>query len=567
MIRRTLLIFVAIALMLGAPLAIRPSTGLAQADAATCADSEESALLQLINDYRAQNGLPALAFSQTLSVASDRHSRDMATNNIFSHTGSDGSSYVDRVTAAGYPDPATTAENIFGGSESAAGAIDWWKNSPPHNATMLNPNAKAVGIARVNNPNSQWRWYWTTVYGGTVDGAACTGDAAAVTVQSASAPTATATLSAPTATATVAAPTGDTQPTATEDSRATGHDLTDVAPTATQAGPISNAPAAPEQPTQTPTQVAPAAPEQPTQTPTQTVQAVAVEPTATAAETTAAVVDQPSATATLAQTQPTDIPAATATQAAAQPTATTGAPAASSCPSGEELAFIQAVNSYRAQNGLPPMSVSASLTTAARAQAQDMAANNLTSDVGSDGSTWVTRVTAAGYPNPLGTGDLFAFGSESGQTTFDSLKSGGSLDGMVLNPNNVAIGVARGDNPNSPFKHYWMVIIGNAADPATCAAPAAATTPSETPTATPTTESVAPTEAAAPAPTENTGTQDATNGNTQGTGGADTDGDGLTDDVEAQAGTSPEVSDSDGDGVSDGDEVFNGTDPLDPNSF
>lgn len=44
----------------------------------------------------------------------------------------------------------------------------------------------------------------------------------------------------------------------------------------------------------------------------------------------------------------------------------------------------------------------------------------------------------------------------------------------------------------------------------------------------------------------------------------DTDGDGLTDVIEADLGTDPELSDSDADGYSDGDEHQAGSDPTDP---
>src|SRR3712207_6412476 len=50
-----------------------------------CADGEEQAFLALINAYRAQNGLGALAMSQTLGTAAEHHSLDMANNNYFSH--------------------------------------------------------------------------------------------------------------------------------------------------------------------------------------------------------------------------------------------------------------------------------------------------------------------------------------------------------------------------------------------------------------------------------------------------------------------------------------------------
>ncbi|MFO0573907.1 MAG: hypothetical protein U1A78_07920 [Polyangia bacterium] len=44
--------------------------------------------------------------------------------------------------------------------------------------------------------------------------------------------------------------------------------------------------------------------------------------------------------------------------------------------------------------------------------------------------------------------------------------------------------------------------------------------------------------------------------------GVDSDGDGLTDDLECQAGSDPTKADTDGDGISDGQEIQLGTDPT-----
>ena len=58
---------------------------------------------------------------------------------------------------------------------------------------------------------------------------------------------------------------------------------------------------------------------------------------------------------------------------------------------------INAVNAYRAQNGLPAYTVNELLTKAATAHANDMACNKLFAHDGSDGSTPTSRVAASGY--------------------------------------------------------------------------------------------------------------------------------------------------------------------------
>ena len=58
---------------------------------------------------------------------------------------------------------------------------------------------------------------------------------------------------------------------------------------------------------------------------------------------------------------------------------------------------INALNAYRAQNGLPAYIVNELLSMAAAAHADDMACNKLFAHNGSNGSTPITRVAASGY--------------------------------------------------------------------------------------------------------------------------------------------------------------------------
>jgi uncharacterized protein YkwD len=131
-------------------------------------DSEERAFLGLINDYRAQNGIAPLQVSVTLTQASDWMSNDMALKNYFSHTDSQGRDPFVRMTAFNYK-YSTAGENIAAGNASAQDTFTQWKNSPGHNANMLNANYKVIGIGRAQNSSSTYNWYWTTDFGGTVD--------------------------------------------------------------------------------------------------------------------------------------------------------------------------------------------------------------------------------------------------------------------------------------------------------------------------------------------------------------------------------------------------------------
>ncbi len=129
-------------------------------------DSEEQAFLQLINTYRQQNGLQALNLSPTLTTAAELHSEDMAYNDYFSHTSLDGRTFVDRMRNAGYMYDTWLGENIAAGYSTAGDVFDAWKNSSIHDANMLMPEFKVIGVGRAYNASSYYGWYWTTDFGG-----------------------------------------------------------------------------------------------------------------------------------------------------------------------------------------------------------------------------------------------------------------------------------------------------------------------------------------------------------------------------------------------------------------
>jgi len=128
-------------------------------------DDQELAFLDLINAYRAENGLGPLALQDELGDAADYHSYDMGVNDYFAHTLSDGSSAGDNIRAHGYSGP-VWGENIAAGMPTASEAMVSWQNSPGHNAAMLDPSYTEIGIGRHYQEGSSYGWYWTTTFGG-----------------------------------------------------------------------------------------------------------------------------------------------------------------------------------------------------------------------------------------------------------------------------------------------------------------------------------------------------------------------------------------------------------------
>ena len=145
------------------------------ASADTSYDSEELRFLQLINEYRQQNGVGPLILSDTLTVSSEHHSLDMAKYGFFGHN-TEASSYYpkrsqpwDRMAADGYTYNTFKGENLAVGYETAEATFQGWRESPSHNAAMLDGNYRVIGIARIYSPGGNHHWYWTTDFGGYVD--------------------------------------------------------------------------------------------------------------------------------------------------------------------------------------------------------------------------------------------------------------------------------------------------------------------------------------------------------------------------------------------------------------
>lgn len=143
--------------------------------AATSYDSEELQFLGLINEYRQEHGMGALILSDTLAVAAERHSQDMGQYDFFAHN-TEASSYYpagsqpwDRMEAEGYDYNTIKGENLAIGTETAEEAFEAWRNSPAHNAAMLDGRYRVIGIARVYEPDGNHAWFWTTDFGGAVD--------------------------------------------------------------------------------------------------------------------------------------------------------------------------------------------------------------------------------------------------------------------------------------------------------------------------------------------------------------------------------------------------------------
>lgn len=105
-----------------------------------------------------------LRWNTALFKAAAGHSGDMASKNFFSHTGSDGSIFTQRIYTAGYAGSAL-AENIAAGQGSVDAVMQSWLNSPGHCANIMAAAYNDVGVSCVQSGTSTYGNYWTMDFG------------------------------------------------------------------------------------------------------------------------------------------------------------------------------------------------------------------------------------------------------------------------------------------------------------------------------------------------------------------------------------------------------------------
>jgi uncharacterized protein YkwD len=126
----------------------------------------ELRVLELTNEFRAENGLAPLLNSPTLNAAADDWSRQMAEGDFFAH------STPSQVEDHGY-EWQHWGENIAGGQLTPEAVVQAWIDSPGHRANLLNESFEEIGIGYHHLPDDtgdvNYRHYWTQVFGAEAD--------------------------------------------------------------------------------------------------------------------------------------------------------------------------------------------------------------------------------------------------------------------------------------------------------------------------------------------------------------------------------------------------------------
>ncbi len=130
----------------------------------------KAAVMALVNGARLSSGLTPLAVNPALETAAQKHSDDMAHKGFVDHTGSDGSTPVERISLAGYPAWSSTriwGELVYAGEKSFDEALHSILQDEAQRRTLLTNRFReiGIGIATATNSAGVQTTYWTLDFG------------------------------------------------------------------------------------------------------------------------------------------------------------------------------------------------------------------------------------------------------------------------------------------------------------------------------------------------------------------------------------------------------------------
>ncbi|OWV31281.1 SCP/PR1 domain-containing protein [Halomonas campaniensis] len=136
-------------------------------------NDQQRAMLSQVNEARSQarqcgdqqlEAAEPLTWSCKLEAAAESHSKDMAENDYFSHTGPEGAGIEQRVGNQDYIWQAV-GENIAAGHTSVSAVVEGWLDSPGHCRNLMNDAFTEMGMAKAEDPESRYSTYWTQTLG------------------------------------------------------------------------------------------------------------------------------------------------------------------------------------------------------------------------------------------------------------------------------------------------------------------------------------------------------------------------------------------------------------------
>ncbi|NTU98870.1 hypothetical protein HGA64_02600 [Candidatus Falkowbacteria bacterium] len=110
--------------------------------------AQSQQVVTLTNSFRKEAHLPELKVSQRLTQAAQLKVQDMLVAQYFAHLSPSNLGLANWLSMANYP-YRVAGENLAMGFASAAEVFESWRKSPTHNANLIDPDFKEIGVAAV----------------------------------------------------------------------------------------------------------------------------------------------------------------------------------------------------------------------------------------------------------------------------------------------------------------------------------------------------------------------------------------------------------------------------------
>jgi uncharacterized protein YkwD len=112
-------------------------------------DITRERVIELMNAYRAEAGLPALREDERLTKAAEDRMRDMEEQAYWSHESPSGASPLVWMLSRGYLYRAA-GENLAAGFETSGLLVQSWMESPGHRDSILSRDFRDCGVAIID---------------------------------------------------------------------------------------------------------------------------------------------------------------------------------------------------------------------------------------------------------------------------------------------------------------------------------------------------------------------------------------------------------------------------------
>lgn len=137
----------------------------ARIEAVVQATNRARSRAQDCGEYGVMEAVGPVEVDKALEMAATAHAHDLSTMEALSHTGSDGSDFVERAEMAGFQGQ-PIGENIAATFRLGEALVRGWIDSDAHCKVLMNPHANFVGVGLYDaEPSSPYETYWVQVFG------------------------------------------------------------------------------------------------------------------------------------------------------------------------------------------------------------------------------------------------------------------------------------------------------------------------------------------------------------------------------------------------------------------